>query len=191
MSIVTDYSAEYPDESDTVDNLTTKAQAGSLPDIQEDEVLENFECGIGIEGMHDFEENDIRGGVTFSLPIFDFGRGSKINSAKSRAEEYKWNFDSEIRDYLIVRSEVENRLKSISQSINEIRSTVENTRQQKDILINRMSLSEFNGINLSEIILQDVSNTTRLLENEIQLYIDDLTLSHINSSLLNRFKMEL
>ena len=86
---------------------------------------------------------------------------------------------------------VENRLKSISQSINEIRSTVENTRQQKDILINRMSLSEFNGINLSEIILQDVSNTTRLLENEIQLYIDDLTLSHINSSLLNRFKMEL
>ena len=139
----------------------------------------------------DFEENDIRGGVTFSLPIFDFGRGSKINSAKSRAEEYKWNFDSEIRDYLIVRSEVENRLKSISLSINEIRSTVENTRQQKDILINRMSLSEFNGINLSEIILQDVSNTTRLLENEIQLYIDDLTLSHINSSLLNRFKMEL
>ena len=139
----------------------------------------------------DFEENDIRGGVTFSLPIFDFGRGSKINSAKSRAEEYKWNFDSEVRDYLIVRSEVENRLKSISQSINEIRSTVENTRHQKDILINRMSLSEFNGINLSEIILQDVSNTTRLLENEIQLYIDDLTLSHINSSLLNRFKMEL
>ena len=139
----------------------------------------------------DFEENDIRGGVTFSLPIFDFGRGSKINSAKSRAEEYKWNFDSEIRDYLIVRSEVENRLKSITQSINEIRSTVENTRQQKDILINRMSLSEFNGINLSEIIIQDVSNTTRLLENEIQLYIDDLTLSHINSSLLNRFKMEL
>ena len=63
--------------------------------------------------------------------------------------------------------------------------------KQKDILINRMSLSEFNGINLSEIILQDVSNTTRLLENEIQLYIDDLTLSHINSSLLNRFKMEL
>ncbi len=139
----------------------------------------------------DFDENDIRGGVTFSLPIFDFGRGSKINSAKSRAEEYKWNFDSEIRDYLIIRSEVENRLKSISQSISDIRSTVENTRQQKDILINRMSLSEFNGINLSEIILQDVSNTTRLLDNEIQLYIDDLTLSHINSSLLRRFKMDL
>ena len=54
-----------------------------------------------------------------------------------------------------------------------------------------MSLSEFNGINLSEIILQDVSNTTRLLDNEIQLYIDDLTLSHINSSLLRRFKMDL
>ena len=139
----------------------------------------------------DFDENDIRGGVTFSLPIFDFGRGSKINSAKSRAEEYKWNFDSEIRDYLIIRSEVENRLKSISQSISDIRSTVENTRQQKDILINRMSLSEFNGINLSEIILQDVSNTTRLLDNEIQIYIDDLTLSHINSSLLRRFKMDL
>tara|TARA_B100001996_G_scaffold383065_1_gene377256 strand:+ start:17113 stop:18450 length:1338 start_codon:yes stop_codon:yes gene_type:complete len=139
----------------------------------------------------DFNENDIRGGLTFTLPIFNFGRGSKINSAKSKAEESKWEFDSEIRDHLIVRSEIENRLKSILESINDIRSTVENTRQQKEIIINRMSLSEFSGINLSEIILQDVSNTQRLLNNEIQLYIDDLQLSHINSTLLSRFKMDL
>lgn len=140
----------------------------------------------------DFEENDIRGGITFSMPIFDFGRGrNKILSLKSKVNEYQWSVETEKRDYLIERSEIENRIVSVLTSINEIKSTIFNTRQQKKILLERSKLSEFNGVNLSDIISQDIQNTQTLLSTELQLYIDDLKLSQIKTELLNRFRLKL
>jgi len=140
----------------------------------------------------DFEENDIRGGITFSMPIFDFGRGrNKILSLKSKVNEYQWSVETEKRNYLIERSEIENRIVSVLTSINEIKSTIFNTRQQKKILLERSKLSEFNGVNLSDIISQDIQNTQTLLGTELQLYIDDLKLSQIKTELLNRFRLKL
>ena len=139
----------------------------------------------------DFDENDIRGGLTFSVPIFDFGRlGNKVKASRARVNEYKWAVQANERDYIIGKSEIQNRLFSTLKSVGEIKNTIDNTRQQKDILISRMGLSEFNGVNLSEIILQDVSNADQLLQTELQLYFDDLKLSHINGSLLNRFRLD-
>lgn len=140
----------------------------------------------------DFEENDIRGGFTFSMPIFDFGRTrNKVKSSMAQVEQFKWAVNADKRDFLITKSEVENRILSMIQSLKDLKSTVENTREQKKILLNRMGLSEFNGVNLSEIIIQDISNTQQLLDTELQLYMDDLQLSHIERNLLNRFRLKI
>lgn len=140
----------------------------------------------------DFTENDIRGGVTFKMPIFDFGRTkNKVSASRSKVNEYKWNMMTEKRNFQIMKSEIENRIISVSQSIFEIKSTIESTRNQKRILIDRNQLSEFNGINLSEIIMQETTNISTLLDTEISLYLDDLLLSQIKTELLNRFRLEL
>jgi len=140
----------------------------------------------------DFEENDIRGGFTFSMPIFDFGRGkNKILSLKSKVNEYQWSIETEKRNYLITRSEIENRIISVLTSIKEIKSTINNTRQQKKILLERSKLSEYNGVNLSDVISQDILNTQTLLDTELRLYIDDLRLSQIKTELLRRFRLKL
>ena len=95
------------------------------------------------------------------------------------------------RNFQIIKSEVENRLISVSQSIAEIKSTIDSTRNQKKILIDRNQLSEFNGINLSQIIIQETTNVSTLLDTEIKLYLDDLLLSQMKTELLSRFKLEL
>ena len=140
----------------------------------------------------DFTENDIRGGVTFKMPLFDFGRTkNKVSASRSKVNEYKWNMMTEKRNFQIIKSEVENRLISVSQSIAEIKSTIDSTRNQKKILIDRNQLSEFNGINLSQIIIQETTNVSTLLDTEIKLYLDDLLLSQMKTELLSRFKLEL
>ena len=61
----------------------------------------------------------------------------------------------------------------------------------KKILLERTKLSEYNGVNLSDIISQDIQNTQTLLDTELRLYIDDLRLSQIKTELLNRFRLKL
>ena len=126
------------------------------------------------------------------MPIFDFGRTkNKVSASRSKVNEYKWNMMTEKRNFQIMKSEIENRIISVSQSISEIKSTIESTRNQKRILIDRNQLSEFNGINLSEIIMQETTNISTLLDTEISLYLDDLLLSQMKTDLLNRFRLEL
>ena len=140
----------------------------------------------------DFDEFDVRGGIYFQMPIFDFGRrGNKINSAKANSSQLRWENQSEKRDFLIEKKSLEGKLVALNLMLEELKNTQVNTRKQQKILSQRMTGSEYNSVALADVIVQDINLFVEVLDTEISLYLTDLQLSHVKTELLSRFKLAL
>ncbi|MDA9034268.1 TolC family protein [Hyphomicrobiales bacterium] len=173
----------------------TTSQAETEIDIAKGEYRPQF--GLNVKYIQydfdrDFDEYDIRGGIYFNMPLFDFGRrGNKVNSARANYKQHEWGARAEEKDFLIKKVSLEGQLVALVSTLEELKSTKKSTERQKNILSNRMSGREYNSIALADVIIQDLSLYKQILESEIELYLTDLSLSHAKTVLLQRFRLSL
>lgn len=139
----------------------------------------------------DSNEDDIRGGLFFSMPIFSFGRGSaKINAAKASALGSKNAINiSEKEDAISESSYISDYNNSIMNKEAFI-SSFEDTVAQRKTLQERIELSGFAINPLAEVISNEISQLQILLDNESVTLITYLSILHQNQLLNNEFKIK-
>ena len=139
----------------------------------------------------DSNEDDIRGGLFFSMPIFSFGRGSaKINAAEASALGSKNAISiSEKKDIIEESSLISDYNNSVSNKKVYI-SSFKDTVAQRETLQERIELSGFAVNPLAEVISNEISQLQFLLENESIALITYLSILHQNQLLNNEFKIK-
>ncbi len=140
----------------------------------------------------DSNEDDVRGGLYFSMPIFSFGRGiAKINSAKAAAEASRNAINVSEKDDNVsessLQSEFENAINNrpiFLQSFNE-------TVNQRSTIEDRLELSGFAANAFAEVVLNEITQLKTLLDNETQILDGYFALLHQNQQLNNKFRIDL
>lgn len=138
----------------------------------------------------DTNEDDIRGGLYLSVPIFNFGRGvAKINSAKAAAEgsrnavniaEKEDNFKESS-----LFSEFTNSINNKPIFLNGFNTTL----NQRKTIQDRLELSGFAINALTEVMINEISQLQTLLNNEALILELYLSLMHQNQQLNNNFRI--
>ena len=75
------------------------------------------------------------------------------------------------------------------QARNRLEDSYINIKLQRETYFNNISSSQFSISALLEADLRELSLFEQLINNENELVISDLRSSHLNRSLLNRFKI--
>jgi outer membrane protein TolC len=136
------------------------------------------------------KDEDLRGGLTFSLPLFNFGRGSAdIGAAKARVNQSKFTYDQTIRDEEKQRANIFGAAVGIIQARNKISDSLESIRIQKEMINLRIASSDFLITGIINATLQEVNLFEQLLSSESQLFVLELQASHINRRLLSQFSL--
>jgi hypothetical protein len=139
----------------------------------------------------DSNEDDIRGGLYLSMPIFSFGRGSaRINAAKASALGSKNAITISQKEDTIEEStlisDYNNSISNKDAFINSFQDTVE----QRKTLQERIEFSGFSVNPLAEVISNEISQLNILLNNESVTLITYLSILHQNKILNNEFKIK-
>tara|TARA_B100001540_G_scaffold316647_1_gene347083 strand:+ start:2303 stop:3646 length:1344 start_codon:yes stop_codon:yes gene_type:complete len=140
----------------------------------------------------DSNEDDIRGGLYMSVPIFSFGRGiAKINSAKSAAEASRKSIsiarkEDQEMEYKII-SDFNNAINNREIFLNSFNDTL----TQRKALQDRLELSGFVVNAFAEVIENEIAQIKNLLSNETQILYGHLLILHQNQMLNNAFKIDL
>jgi|TARA_B110000444_G_scaffold65045_1_gene60903 outer membrane protein TolC len=138
----------------------------------------------------DSNEDDIRGGLYLSTPIFNFGRGSaKINAAKVAAEGQKSYIDVERKNDGINESRILSDLNNSLKNREIFIKSYQDTLKQRKAIENRIELSGFAVNALAEVILNEISQLDNLLNNESSIAQGYLMALHQNQQLNQTFKL--
>ncbi len=145
---------------------------------------------------YDLDDNlgdeDVRGGLYFSYPFFDFGRSSaKISGAKAKSRAVKNEIDIEKKNNLNKEAEFISILESSKQSRNEIYQGFIDTQKQREIIAKRIEVSGFVATSLAETALQEVNQLSSLIDSENNLLVAYFGLLHQNQKLITRILMVL
>ena len=160
-------------------------------------VKSEFRPQMGIRAQYtkydiddDSNEDDIRGGLYLSVPIFNFGRGvAKINSAKAAAEGSRNAINiAEKKDNIkesSLFSEFTNSINNKPIFLNGFNTTL----NQRKTIQDRLELSGFAVNALAEVMINEISQLQTLLNNEASILELYLSLLHQNQQLNNNFRI--
>lgn len=138
----------------------------------------------------DSNEDDIRGGLYVSVPIFSFGRGSaKINAAKAAAQGSKDYINIERKKDKInetnLLGDYSNAISNRSIYIGSYKDTI----KQRKTITDRLDVSGFAINSLAEVLLSEIDQLEILLVNESSIIESYLSILHQNQALNSEFKI--
>ena len=140
----------------------------------------------------DSNEDDIRGGLYFSLPLFSFGRGfAEINSAKATAEGSKNALDVAIKDDGVSESAILSDLNNSLQNRNIFIRSYEETVNQRKVLSDKLETDAAYISFLVEVKINEITQLEILLDNEYIVLQGYLSALHQNKQLNNIFRLDL
>jgi len=138
------------------------------------------------------EDNDIRGGFYFNIPLFNFGRGSaQVSASRARIEQARVGAEKSKRDKEYRSASVFGSSTGSLQARNKILDAYTNVRLQRETFLKSISSSDFSVPALLEAASREINIFEQLVENEKKLLLSDLQNSHLNRSLLSRFRIKL
>jgi len=140
---------------------------------------------------YDIDDNlgdeDVRGGLYFSYPFFDFGRSSaKISGSKAKSRAARENIGIERKRDINSEAEFISILDSAVKSRNEIYQAYIDTKKQREIIAKRIELSGFVASSLAETALNEINQLKSLMDSESNLLSSYFGLLHQNQLLLQR-----
>ena len=143
---------------------------------------------------YDLDDNlgdeDVRGGLYFSYPFFDFGRSSaKISGSKAKSRAAKNSIDIEKKKDLNSEAEYLSILESAIRSRNEFYQAFLDTKMQREIIAKRIEVSGFVATTLAETALQEINQLKSLMDSENNLLTSYFALLHQNQILIQRILM--
>ena len=143
---------------------------------------------------YDLDDNlgdeDVRGGLYFSYPFFDFGRSSaKISGSKAKSRAARENIGIEKKRDINSEAEFISILDSAVKSRNEIYQAFVDTKKQREIIAKRIELSGFVASSLAETALNEINQLKSLMDAESNLLSAYFGLLHQNQLLLQRTLM--
>ena len=140
----------------------------------------------------DSNEDDIRGGLYFSLPLFSFGRGfAQINSAKAAAEASRNAINISEKDDLVNESSIDSKFENAINNRPIFLQSFNETVHQRKTLEDRIELSGFAANAFAEVVINEITQLKTLLDNENEIFGGYLALLHQNQQLNNKFRIEL
>ena len=138
------------------------------------------------------DEFDLKGGVYFNMPIFTFGRGKNaVAAARSTSNQILWDKEAVKLEMSTLTIGMKKQLEGLINARSNIIQSLKNSRKQEEILNSRMAVSNYSAVALSELIAQEFSTFSNLLNTEIQILNLDLQISHAETDLLSRFRLKL
>ena len=138
------------------------------------------------------DDSDIRGGLYFNLPIFDFGRGrAKIKASEAKAYAAKIDIDIEKKSDKITENEIIAIIESSSKAIDKLKEAYNDTKTQRNIISDRILLTGFSPTSLIDASENELTQLQILLETEFTMMTKFYELLHHNQSLINHFKLVL
>ena len=137
-------------------------------------------------------ENDIRGGLYLTMPIFNFGKGlAAINAEKAKANATKFQIEIERKSSERRKNEFSTNLESSYKAVSKIKDAFNDTQKQRKIIQERILLSGFSPISFLEVCENEVQQLRILLETEFDLISSYYSYLHENQLLINKMKIYL
>jgi outer membrane protein TolC len=135
----------------------------------------------------DGKDNDLRGGIYFSLPIFNFGRGSaEVAAGNSRINQAIINKNKVVRDTRNKSANIFGSFYGSLQARSKLINSYENVKLQRETFEIRMA-SSFSIPALLEAVSRELNLYQQLIENEKSLLMADLNNRHLKRELLSTF----
>ena len=136
------------------------------------------------------DDNDIRGGLYLNFPLFNFGRGSaEVSASKARIQQAKVNADKSKRDREYSSASIFGSSTGSLQARNKILDSYSNVKLQRETFLKSISSSDFSVPALLEAASREINIFQQLVSNEKNLLISDFENSHLNTTLLSRFRI--
>ena len=142
----------------------------------------------------DEKENDadIRGGIYFSMPLFNFGRASaKISSAQAKENAYKMSIDVEKKKDDVKENEIVSLMKSSLNTRFEIIEAFEDTKNQRRIIKNRLDSTNFSPEAFVNAGIEEINLFKQALDIEISLVQGYFSYLHQNQELNSFIRIKL
>ncbi len=140
----------------------------------------------------DSNEDDIRGGLYLSVPLFSFGRGiAQINSARAAAQASKNSINIAEKEDNITESSIKSEFENSIINKPYFLQAFKDTLNQRQTIEYRLELSGFAANALAEVILNEITQLKTLLDNEKVQLAGYLALLHQNQQLNNIFRIDL
>ena len=137
-------------------------------------------------------DNDIRGGLYLSMPIFNFGKGwADIQAQKARSRASKFEIDIVKKDSKNKNNELITIIDNAYKTIEKLQIAFIDTQRQRKIIQERILLSGFSPINLLDAYENEINQLKMLLETEFELLNGYYQFLHQNQLLINEMKISL
>lgn len=137
-------------------------------------------------------DSDIRGGIFFSMPIFTFGRATaKIAASKAKTDATRLSIDIEKKNDDVKENEVVNLVKSAFNTRKEIFSSLNDTKDQRRIIKNRLDSTNFSPENYVTSCLEEINLLDQAISIEISMIQGYLSYLHQNQRLNNYMRIKL
>tara|TARA_B100000575_G_scaffold51626_1_gene38348 strand:- start:9388 stop:10728 length:1341 start_codon:yes stop_codon:yes gene_type:complete len=137
-------------------------------------------------------DNDIRGGLYLSMPIFNFGKGwADIQAQKARSRASKFEIDIVKKDSKNRNNELITIIDNAFKTIEKLKVAFVDTQRQRNIIQDRILLSGFSPINLLDAYENEINQLKMLLETEFELLNGYYQFLHQNQLLINEVKISL
>ncbi len=140
----------------------------------------------------DSTDNDIRGGLYLSMPIFNFGKGwADIQAKKAQSRASKFEIDIEEKISSNRRNELLTIIESSNKAVIKLKEALNDTKKQRRILEERILLTGFSPVSLLDVAENELSQLRLLLETEFDLLDGYYNILHHNQLLINKMKISL
>ena len=140
----------------------------------------------------DSTDNDIRGGLYLSMPIFNFGKGwADIQAQKAQSRAIKFEIDIEEKISSNRRNELLTIIESSNKAVIKLKDALNDTKKQRRILEERILLTGFSPVSLLDATENELSQLRLLLETEFDLLEGYYNILHHNQLLINKMKISL
>jgi len=140
----------------------------------------------------DSTDNDIRGGLYLSMPIFNFGKGwADIQAKKAQSRASKFEIDIEEKISNNRRNELLTIIESSNKAVIKLKDALNDTKKQRRILEERILLTGFSPVSLLDVAENELSQLRLLLETEFDLLEGYYNILHHNQLLINKMKISL
>jgi hypothetical protein len=146
--------------------------------------------------IYDLDKNendsDIRGGIFFSMPIFTFGRASaKIAASKAKGNASRMSIDIQRKNDDVRENEVVNIVKSAFNTRNEIFSSLNDTKDQRRIIKNRLDSTNFSPESYVTSCLEEINLLDQAISIEISMIDGYFAFLHQNQKLTGYMRIKL
>ena len=137
-------------------------------------------------------DNDIRGGIYLSMPIFNFGKGwadIQAKKARSRASKFEIDIEEKISDNK--KNEFLTIIESSNKAVIKLKDALNDTKKQRNILEERILLTGFSPVSLLDVADNELAQLRLLLETEFDLLEGYYNILRHNQLLINKMKISL